>query len=49
MQALARSLTQREVPTLQGRAKWTHNTVGRLLARTEMQTVQAADPIARPT
>jgi DNA invertase Pin-like site-specific DNA recombinase len=33
-QALARTLTERSVPTPQGGATWTHTTVGRLLTRT---------------
>jgi DNA invertase Pin-like site-specific DNA recombinase len=33
-QALARTLTERRVPTPQGGATWTHTTVGRLLTRT---------------
>jgi Recombinase len=39
MQALARCLTERGVPTPQGSATWTHTTVGRLLTRTGTQTV----------
>jgi DNA invertase Pin-like site-specific DNA recombinase len=38
-QALARTLTGRRVPAPQGGETWTHTTVGRLLARTDAQTV----------
>jgi hypothetical protein len=40
--ALARALTEREVPTPRNGKGWTHTTVGRLLARTGTQTVRAA-------
>jgi hypothetical protein len=40
MQALARSLTERGVPTPQSSATWTHMTVGRLLKRTGNQSVR---------
>jgi DNA invertase Pin-like site-specific DNA recombinase len=48
MQALARHLTERGVPTPQGSATWTHTTVGRLLARADNQPIQAAEPFLRP-
>jgi DNA invertase Pin-like site-specific DNA recombinase len=47
-QALARALTEQGVPTPQGGHTWTHTTVGRLLARTDTQTVRAADPFPLP-
>jgi DNA invertase Pin-like site-specific DNA recombinase len=47
-QALARALTERGVLTPQGGDTWTHTTVGRLLARKEARTVQAADPFPLP-
>jgi hypothetical protein len=40
MQALARSLTERGVPTPQGGVTWTHTTVGRLLKRTGSRLVR---------
>ena len=48
MQGLARALTECGIPTPRGSGIWTHTTVGRLLARTDMQTIQAADPLPLP-
>jgi hypothetical protein len=47
-QALARALTESGVPTPQGSETWSHTTVARLLARTDTQTTQAADPFPLP-
>jgi DNA invertase Pin-like site-specific DNA recombinase len=47
-QALARALTERGVPTPQGSETWSHTTVAPLLARTDTQTTQAADPFPLP-
>jgi DNA invertase Pin-like site-specific DNA recombinase len=44
MQGLARELTEREVPTPRGSMMWTHTTVRRLLARTDTQAGQVAEP-----
>jgi DNA invertase Pin-like site-specific DNA recombinase len=42
-QALARGLTEGGIPTPGGGETWTHTTAGRLLARTDKITVQAAE------
>jgi hypothetical protein len=47
-QALARALSESGVPTPRGGDVRTHTTVGRLLARTETQSVHAVDPFPLP-
>jgi hypothetical protein len=47
-QAIARALTERSVPTPQDGKIWTHTTVGRLPARTDVMRETRGAPVASP-